>query len=71
MTVGTDDERLFPLLQRGVDRAEEVLARCQFDTDVLSGIAIVLAYFREDGFCILHTGVKEGINLEPFAYLFL
>ena len=71
MTIRTDDQWLQTFLLRGIDGAKEMLSRGELDTDILCGIAVMLADFRENGLCILHTGVEEGVYLQPFAYLFL
>ena len=65
-----DNVRASDRQDRGVDSAEDMLPRGEFDTDILCRIAIVFAHLRQDGLHVLYTGVEEGINLETFAYLF-
>ena len=77
MAVRTYDEGVLALLQRGIDGAEQVLSGCQFNADVLRGIAVVLTNLRqgdrplEIAFLVLchDARVEELIQLQPLAYL--
>ena len=76
MAVGADNKGVLTLHGRGVDGAKQMLPGGQLDTDVLGGIAIVLAQLREDygalavALLVLcqHARVEEGIQLQSLAY---
>ena len=67
MTVGADNQGVLAFLRRSIDGTKQVLSRRQFDTDILRGITIVLANFRQLGF--QRTRIEERVELQTLANL--